>query len=360
MPTSKPVHTQSSSSRIYRFYQFFLIICLLFAIGIGAAGYYVYDNLQPMPDISEPKRVEIPNGSTAVAVSQILKKEGIVRNDLVFRYYAQYKGVAQRFQAGTYLISSGITVDQVIEKLIHGDVYIETVEFTIPEGLTVEKIADRLTEQGLINKETFLNLVNEGQFDYEFVKEIPNNPEIKLRLEGYLFPNTYEIKKGSTEYEIIDRMLAEFQKQFQSEWEKIFSQKGWTLHEGLTLASIIERETIVKNELPIVAGVFYNRLSNGWMMQSDATVQYASGNWQGRLYFKDLEVNDPYNTFIVEGLPPGPVSNPGRAAIEAVAFPKKHDFYFFVTKKDSSNEHYFTKTFDEHRSMDAASRKNGE
>jgi UPF0755 protein len=234
------------------------------------------------------------------------------------------------------------------------------VKFTIPEGFTVGKIADHLTEQGLINKETFLTLVNEGQFDYEFVKQIPSNPDIKLRLEGYLFPNTYEVKKGSTEYEIIDRMLAEFQKQLQPEWEKIFSQQGWTLHEGLTLASIIERETIVKKELPIVAGVFYNRLSNGWMMQSDATVQYASGNWQGRLYFKDLEVNDPYNTFIVKGLPPGPVSNPGRAALEAVAFPEEHDFYFFVTKKDGSNEHYFTKTFEEHRSMDAASRKNGE
>jgi UPF0755 protein len=358
MSTPNPISTQSSRSRIYRLFQFFLIVCLLFAIGIGAAGYYIYDNLQPMPKVGEPTRVEIPNGSTAVSISQILKKEGIVRNDLIFRYYAQYKGAAQRFQAGTYLFSSGMTVDQIIEKLTNGDVYVETVKFTIPEGFTVEKIADHLTEQRLINKETFLTLVNKGQFDYEFVKQIPSNPDIKLRLEGYLFPNTYEIKKGSTEYEIIDRMLAEFQKQLRPEWEKIFRQQGWTLHEGLTLASIIERETIVKKELPIVAGVFYNRLSNGWMMQSDATVQYASGNWQGRLYFKDLEVNDPYNTFIVKGLPPGPVSNPGRAALEAVAFPEEHDFYFFVTKKDGSNEHYFTKTFEEHRSMDAASRNN--
>jgi UPF0755 protein len=353
-----PTQTQSSPSRIYRFFQFLFAFCLLLAIGIGAAGYYVYVNLQPMPDQGEPKRVEIPTGSTAVAISHMLKEEEIVRNDLIFRYYAQYKGVAQRFQAGTYLFTSGMTIDQVIEKLINGDVYIETVKFTIPEGFTVQKIADHLTEQGLINKNTFLTLVNEGQFDYEFVKQIPSNRDIKYRLEGYLFPNTYEIKKGSTEYEIIDRMLAEFQKQLPPEWEKIFSEQGWTLHEGLTLASIIERETIVKKELPIVAGVFYNRLSNGWMMQSDATVQYASGDWKGRLYFKDLEVDDSYNTFIVKGLPPGPVSNPGQAAIEAAAFPEKHDFYFFVTKKDGSNEHYFTKTFEEHRSMDAASRKN--
>jgi UPF0755 protein len=358
MPATSPTSTQPTSSKLYRFLRFVLVLSVLVAIGIGAGAYYIYINLQPVADSDKEIRVEIPEGSTAIVISRILKESGIVRHDRVFRYYAEYKGAANRFQAGVYLFSPGVTVDQVIEKLVNGDVYIETMTFTIPEGFTVQQISERLTEQGIVNKDTFLKLANEGQFDYDFVEQIPNNPDLKYRLEGYLFPNTYEIKKGSTEYEIIELMLAEFQKQLQPEWEEAFRQRGWTLHEGLTLASIIERETIVKKELPMVAGVFYNRISSGWMMQSDATAQYASGNWKGRLFFKDLEVNDPYNTFIINGLPPGPISSPGINALKAAAFPEKHDFYFFVTKKDGSNEHYFTKTFDEHRAKDASSRKN--
>lgn len=359
MSTTTPSTTEpSSSSIIYRIFRFLFILIILAALATGGAAYYVYANLQPVEASDQQVRLEIPEGSTAITISKLLKESGLIRNDLIFRYYAQYKGLASRFQAGVYLFTPGMTLDQVMVKLVKGDVYIETVKFTVPEGYTVQQIAESLAEQGIVDKDTFLKVVNEGQFDYDFVKQIPENPEIKNRLEGYLFPNTYEVKKGSTEYEIVVRMLAEFQKQIQPEWLEAFKNKGMTLHEGLTLASIVERETIVEKELPIVAGVFYNRIANGWMLQSDATAQYASGSWKGRLYFKDLEVDDPYNTFVVEGLPPGPISNPGIKALQAAAFPQEHDFYFFVTKKDGSNEHYFSKTFREHQAQDAASRKN--
>ncbi len=250
-------------------------------------------------------------------------------------------------------------MDELIEQLKDGRVYLESERFTIAEGLSVEQIGAHLAEKGLVNQEQFLKLINEGDFsDIPFVADIPEVKDRKYRLEGFLFPETYEVFKGATEEEIIRTMLKQFDKEIQPEWKEELEKQNRSLYDVITLASIVEREAVVNEERSIIAGVFHNRIREGWLLQSCATVQFVLGKQRDRLLFEDLEVKSPYNTYINPGLPPSPIASPGRASVEATLFPDKHDFFFFVTKKDGTGAHHFARTFKEHQKNDAQSRGN--
>ncbi len=332
------------------------IIGIIVILTVGA-GIYVNSQFQPVDSATKQMvKVKIPQGSSPAKIASILKQNQLIKSEWGFKLYLKYKGDAGKLQAGNYQLSKNMSLSEITKQMVSGNVVFNVVRFTIPEGYNVPQIADKLSKEGLVNKEKFLRLVKEGNFNYDFIKAIPKNSNIQYRLEGYLFPDTYEIEKGTTEEEIINRMLAQFQKEWNPQWTKALQDKKMTIHQAVTLASIVEREVVVDNERPTVAGVFYNRLNNQWKLQSCATVQFVLGKQKDRLTFADLAIKNPYNTYVNQGLPPGPIGNPGMKSLKASVYPEKNDYFFFVTKKDGSGEHYFSKTFAEHQKYDSDSR----
>jgi len=329
--------------------KFFFKLILTFGILliIGSFGVYQYYQASLKPtNPGEAVVVEIPKGSSSKKIADLLEQHQIIKNSQTFVIYLQQKGKGSQLQAGKYQFTPGQTVDEVIGKMVNGEVYVDSVEVTIPEGWTVTQIASLLAEKGLVNKDKFIQETNTGSFSYPFVENIPSS--LPYRLEGYLFPKTYQFEKGISEHAIIDRMLAQFQAEYNSAWTEQLNQRNMSIHDMITLASIVEREVSVPKERPIVAGVYYNRLKQDILLQADATVQYALREQKERLTYKDLEIDDVYNTYKYKGLPPGPIAAPGISSIEAVIKPAQHEFLFYVTKKDGSGEHYFSKTYNEH------------
>lgn len=335
------------------------ILAIIALLGVLGAIYVnsLFQPVEPLAD-AEKIQVEIPKGSNPSDIARILMDNDLIKNELIFQLYVKTSGNDVALKAGKFELSKNMDLKEVTNQLVNGEAIIETVKFTIPEGYTVKQIAARLAEQGLVDEERFLQLAKEGDFDYEFIKQIPDDPDIGYKLEGFLFPETYEVKKGASEEEIIDKMLSQFTKEWKPEWTTAIEEQGLTMHEAVTLASIVEREVVVDKERPIVAGVFYNRLDDSWSLQSCATVQFILGKQKENLTYDDLEIDNPYNTYVYQGLPPGPIGSPGRSSLEATVYPEEHDYYFFVTKKDNSGEHYFSKTYAEHLKNDANSRGN--
>ncbi len=334
---------------------FFLLIIL----AAGGVAWYVYQQLQPVAGSPTTKNVTIPSGSSVRDIGRLLEEQALIRNADMFNYYVKYKGVAPQLKAGEYEFTTGQTLDDLLAAMTEGKTVNNAERFTVPEGWNVEQIADHLAKEGIVEKDAFLKEVNEGAFpEFPFVAAIPKSAERKNRLEGYLFPETYEVKKGATAHEVVSRMLAQFQQEWKPEWNEQLKKHHLTQDEAINLASIVEREVTVDKERPTVAGVYFNRIREKWPLQADATVQFILGKQRDRLTYDDLKVKSPYNTYTNPGLPPGPIANPGRLSIEAVVNPEQHDYFFYVTKKDGTSEHYFSKTLQEHNANNAKSRGN--
>ncbi|MFC3343871.1 endolytic transglycosylase MltG [Paenibacillus abyssi] len=322
---------------------------------VAAAGtaLYVWYGLQPTPE-GVVKRVEIANGSTPFKVAEILEEQGIIRNAFLFKYYLRFQNEGSRFQAGVYDFTPGMEYEAIIAKLNAGDtVKAETVRFTIPEGFTVLQIADKLSEEELIDKQKFLELAeSQAMLTYsEAASKIEAGEQMNHLLEGYLFPETYEMKKDSTEQDMIVRMLQELDRKLNGlpeGWRERLAERNLSFHDMMIVASLVEREVVVDEERALVAGVIYNRLAIGMPLQIDATVQYALDKPKERLFEKDLQIDSPYNTYKINGMPPGPIASPSLASIEAAIYPEETEYLFYVTKKDGSQTHLFGKTYEEH------------
>ncbi|MDO9573665.1 MAG: endolytic transglycosylase MltG, partial [Candidatus Contubernalis sp.] len=234
---------------------------------------------------------------------------------------------------------------EILEKLYQGDMIQSYTRITLSEGLRVEQVAARLKDQGVVDEEVYLQLLSENYFDYWFLQDITQS---SYPAEGYLFPDTYYLENDDAEEEIIHRMLQQFQEVFNDTYQERAEELGMTVHEVVTLASIIEREARLKEERPLISGVFHNRLQRNMLLQSCATVQYALGEIKPKLTNKDLEIESPYNTYIHTGLPPGPIASPGRDALHAALYPEETDKLYFVLRGDNSGGHYFSKTLQEH------------
>lgn len=326
-----------------RLWQSMLVFLLIAA---GTAG-YVYNSytqrLKPMASPNQGKEVvvEVPSGATSRQISALLAEKNLIRNDLVFRIYAKYTGLDNQMKAGKFHLNTNMSVDEIIRKLVKGET--ATISFTIPEGYTLTQIADTLSAKKLIDRDKFMELAANEPFDYDFLKALPVGPK---RLEGYLFPDTYNISEKTTEKEIIEMMLDRFSKEMTPEFKNKAEKLGLTAREAVILASIIEREAMKDEERPKVAAVFLNRLHKNWKLESCATIQYILGKPQARLFNKDLEIESPYNTYKYPGFPPGPISSPGRASLQAAVNPANVDFMFFVV--DEGGRHVFSRTLKEH------------
>ncbi len=332
-----------------------MLIILILVAGAAAGTYYYYNLLlEPVaPEATgDYTRVNIPQGANTGIIAAILYDADLIQNELAFRAYVYQHDLGQGFIAGQYELSPSMDVEQIIEKIQAGDVYTETLWFTIPEGYTINQIAARLAEMGLVDEEQFLNIAAdppaEMKEEFPFLEEI-DDPEVDYVLEGYLFPDTYEIFSDAGTYDIVKIMLRRMDQVINAEeYREKMLEKGLSLHEILTVASLIEREARVDHERAIISGVIYNRLDIGQLLQIDATIQYILGETKEFLTYEDLEVESPYNTYQNPGLPPGPIASPGEAAIRAALNPEDSDYYYYNYKYDDSGEHYFSRTYEEH------------
>lgn len=317
-----------------------LIICVLIWVG-SVAGDVLGLSLRKGREVM----VDIPKGTSVSGIAKILKDEGIIRHSLVFRIYERLDG-KNVFQQGGHRLGTGQSYGEIIKKLtsapeVGAD---ETVTVLIPEGFEAWQIAKKLAENGLVDEGEFLRELDEGQFDYEFINQITRHEN---RLEGYLFPATYEIFVGESEHDIINRMLAAFEKRI----VPIYRQSGtsYSLDEIVTMASLVEREAANDSERGKVASVFYNRIKRDMTLSSCATVQYIIKERKDILSNSDIKIKSDYNTYINKGLPVGPIASPGEASVRAALNPEETDYLYFAARADGS-ENVFSKTGKEHLS----------
>lgn len=286
--------------------------------------------------------VQIAPQSSTAQIAGMLEKQGLIRSATAFRLYSRYHQLDAQVKAGYYLLNPGMSTAEILSILVRGKT--TSKSFTIPEGYNLAKITDALADKGFIREQLFEDLLLKGEFNYAFLKGLPSGEK---RLEGYLFPETYNISLDSTEKDIINVMLAGMDRQIKAlSLEERAKALNLTLHQAITIASMIEREARVDKDRVLISSVIHNRLKKGMLLQIDATVEYALGGPREKIYYKDLEVNSPYNTYKYNGLPPGPIASPGKESLLAAVSPAKTEYLYYVAKPDGS--HAFAKTLEEH------------
>lgn len=297
--------------------------------------------------------VRIEGGTSLRGVARALTRERVIDFPGLFVLYGRLQGTSHLMKAGEYEFADGLTARQVYDKLVRGDV--RTYEVRIPEGWTLQQIATYLAAQPFANNPKFAD---------EFIAACRDAARINRlgisahSLEGFLFPSTYYIQRPKDAAEVVTRLTAEFERQFDAGLRAQLTARGMTLLQLVTLASIIEKETGAAAERPLVSAVFHNRLKINMPLASDPTVIYGLPKYDGNIRRADLENPHPYNTYIHPGLPPGPIANPGRAALEAALNPAAVDYVFFVSKNDGT--HFFSTNYADHAAaVDRYQRRRG-
>lgn len=309
------------------------IVCIL-----GGSLYYRAEVIRhPLRPSEKKVQFTVNNGEKLNDVINTLNNKKIIKSKYFITQYINRNSISQSVKPGVYSFSENIPLEKFIRYLNKGIKDDQTVKVVIPEGYDIEHIAAALDNKGIISKSDFIKSCKEYKLP-DFIKSEPNR---RYALEGYLFPDTYEFLKGIDGKEIIDVMLKRFSQvidNIQKETGKNISKED--LDKIITMASIVEKEVDRQDERGKAASVFYNRLSKGIKLQSCATVLYALGTHKDKVYYNDLKVNSPYNTYIVKGLPVGPIACPGIECIKAAMSPEKTNYLFFVSRNDGT--HFFS------------------
>lgn len=310
----------------------------IFGLLTGILSFWFMTHLPSQSMVSQT--VVVRAGMDAAQIGRLLEAKGIISNAAVFHVAAKWHRLDGALQAGEYSFPPKATVADVIERLSRGQT--NQVSLTIPEGWTVEQIAQAIGNRGLGDPAKVLAHAQKmAPYSY-----IPAVQQQKYRVEGFLFPDTYSLAKGMGEEEILRLLAAQFDQKLTADMRKRAEALGLSPYQLITLASIVEREAQREEERPIIAAVFLKRLQIGMPLQSCATIQYILGDPKAELTIQDTQIQSPYNTYLIPGLPPGPVSNPGLASIQAVLQPTQHELLYFVARKDGS--HIFSRTYAEH------------
>ena len=309
------------------------------ALGVAAYQTIRWAEGPAIPTQEHPpsKVVVIPNGSTFQHVAALLESEGLIKNRSVFVLFAKSQSADRKIRAGEYELNPGMTPAEILSELLNGHVLLHPL--TIPEGLTIGQIADLAAQDGLTDRADFLRLAK----DREFIASLGIKAET---LEGYLYPNTYKFPRGIKAREVLVAMVEQLGQEVGPDLLARMQELKMTMHEVLTLASVIEKETGSGGERPEISAVFHNRLKKRIPLQSDPTVIYGLPAFDGNLHKKDLSNLSPYNTYRVQGLPPGPIANPGIQAIRATLYPSDSRSLYFVSRNDGT--HQFSRTLIEH------------
>ena len=330
----------------------FVAIFLIFIIAAGAGGYlYLQSKLGEKIPHAEDVQVKIPKGTSLAGCIDILNMHGILRPDWLFENYARVKAKFgnKSIIAGYYNFPPGFTNKDVLDAIFSGS-SLDIVRVTLPEGYSYTRYMAILAEKVKLNEAELLRFCRSDSLLN--ARNIPAD-----NVEGYLLPETYEFFRRQPENEVLDRILNAQESFWTDSRFKKARELGYNRHEILTLASIIEAESPVVDERARISGVYHNRLERGMLLQADPTVQYAIGE-KRRLLYRDLEVNDPYNTYKFTGLPPGPINNPAKSAIIAALNPEDHNFLYFVAVGDGTGRHNFAKTLAQHNIYKQLFRRN--
>jgi len=322
-----------------------IILCLITVI-LFAYGVFLSPNI-----FDGDRFVFISRGTSFREVGDSLSKAGIIRSRLLFEVAGRVMGTTTKMQIGKYRFRSGVSNWEIIDIIRHGRT-IETIQVTLPEGLTAATYAKILHEKLAIDSSRFMELVNDSTFAESL------GVKGSRGLMGYLMPKTYKFYWQENEETIIKTLVNEFWNEFNDDMREALNRRKMTLNELLTMASIIELETAIDSERSIIAGVYYNRLKKRMRLQADPTVQFALGGERRRLHYSDLEIESEYNTYKHYGLPPGPINNPGKSSILAALYPARHNFLYFVATGEGG--HKFSNSFIEHKQAIQKYRKNRE
>jgi UPF0755 protein len=320
-----------------------IILYLFLAFMVAAAwlGFEVYRKVfSPYMGYAGKTVVSIEPGNSATAISVMLQRQGIIADAAYFRRYYRLFFKGKTLKAGEYLFDGPLTMPQVIEKLVLGKAILYKITFK--EGLMIDEMAQIFQEAGIFSAKDFILAAR----DTEPISDL--DPEA-VDLEGYLFPDTYLVRKDISAAEMAALMVRHFRDNFSNTFIWRARDIGFSVRQAVILASLIEKETANRDERFLVSSVFHNRLRTHMLLDCDSTIVYAlkkAGIYDGDIRWNDLKNSSPYNTRIHRGLPPGPIANPGYASLEAALYPENTEYLFFVAK--DGNSHYFSKTLAEH------------
>lgn len=313
-----------------------VILCCLIVLGLAGTRVYIFFTFPPDAEATE-RILLITPGTPLRRIAEMLQEASVISDKNLFMILARFYREGKSIKAGEYQFTTSMLPTHVLTKLQDGKIYFRSA--TIPEGYTIHQIAELLAEQGVVDQEKFLALA----FNQEMAAEFNLDAE---SLEGYLFPSTYYIHRGMEEKAIIHEMVAQFWKVMTPELQEEIRQKSFTIHEIVTMASIIEKEARVPEEREIISAVYHNRLQTNMKLDSDPTVIYGIEDFNGNLTRADLQKDTPYNTYRRRGLPPGPIANPGESSILAAIRPAQVKYLYFVARNDGT--HQFSHTYQEH------------
>lgn len=319
--------------------KFLLALTSLLLLGLAGAALYLYPVFWAPAGTSHLQNdaFVIHRGMSVTQIADSLQQQAFIRNRNRFLLAAKLTGWGNQLKAGKYEMAPGLTHLELLRLFRSGKVV--QVRVTLPEGKTTEDYAEILQRTLQIPKADFLTLVEDSSFARKLGVAAP-------RLEGYLYPDTYQFYWGATAAEVVTVLVQELQRRLDDSLRAQMRARGMTLHEVLTLASIVEGEAVIDSERTVIAAVYHNRLEQGILLQADPTIQYVVPGPPRRLLFKDLEFDSPYNTYRYAGLPPGPVNNPGIKSIRAVLNPAPVKYLYFVARGDGS--HRFSYTLEQH------------
>jgi UPF0755 protein len=336
-----------------------LILIIIVAV-VGTSGYfYIKSALQPVSSDSDKEIIiDIPIGSGVSTISQLLEDNGLVKNAKVFKYYVKFKNESN-FMAGEYHMNPSMTIQEIIESLKTGKIMQEPVfTMTIPEGKQLKEIAAIIAEKTNQKEEEIWKQLNDETFIKGLMAQYPDiltteiwAKNIKYPLEGYLFPATYSYYEEKPTLESIISVMLDKTESVVNAYETEIARDDLTVHQFLTMSSLIEEEATKNVDRKKIASVFYNRIEEGMPLQTDPTVLYALGEHKDRVLYEDLEVDSPYNTYQNVGLPPGPIANAGTISMEAALHPEETDYLYFLASKDGKV--YFSKSLNEHNELKA-------
>ncbi len=322
--------------------KFFPIIAsLCLALVVGAYWYLNYSNDNAKLATGQKVSFTVQNGMTTADIANMLHKLKLVNTPESFRMAAKIKGLDSSLQAGEYEIISGMSNKDIVEILSKGEVRYEV--FTVPEAFTINKIAAKLEQEGMGNAQTFKDAAKKYT-PYPYMET--SNPDVIYKAEGFAYPSTYYLVRGTAEKDILTMMVKEFNKRLTTGILADIKDSKMTVRDVVNIAAMVEQEARVRSEMPLIAGVFLKRLKVNMPIQSDTTIQYLFAEQKAEITIADTKIDSPYNTYKYPGLPPGPIANPSMEAIEAVLHPVDTEYLYFVASKNG--HHIFSKTYQEH------------
>lgn len=323
-----------------------IVLVILAVLIVAAGGLLVFNNQSMKPvDASDDTAVmvDIPEGSYTASIAQTLSDADLIRNPMIFRIQSRLRGKDGTYVAGTYELNKAMSMTEIMDKIASGDT--AGLHFQILDGMTIDKVADQLEEEGVVNKEDFYHEVESGSFDYPFMSLLP---EGATRLEGFLYPDTYTLKPDATAHDIVDAMLSNFDARMKEAgvYDQVEAQKT-DLYTVIVKASIAQREAGSAKEMPNVVSVINNRVTIGMPLQMDSIIAYIQKEDKIRATYSDIQVEADYNPYKNYGLPPWPICSPGMDAIKAALEPAETDYLYFVASPEMDGTNRYSVTYED-------------